>query len=313
MKNIWMKTAATAGLALMLMSGTALAGNAAPRTDVVIEGDQITLGDVFSGVTQNADRVLAPAPSPGRPLTLDVRDLQRISNAFHLDWKPLANDEKTVITSASTVIAAEQVKRALADALAERFPERAFEISLPASSYPLTLVGKFSGRVEVTDLAYDPARGFFDAGILVPSAGQKKDFTAKVSGRIARLVEVPVLSDNIRAGSVIGKGDVTYVTMRDGDIGQNILLDAQQLVGQTPRRGIGALKPLQASDLQAPSLVEKGELVTVFLKKGKLSLSVKGRALENGADGATIRVLNPTSNKVVDATVTGPQSVTIVM
>lgn len=313
MKTRWMKKAAVAGFALMLLSGTALAGNALPKSEVALEGNQVTLGDVFSGLSENADHVLAPAPAPGRNLTLDAGDLLRISDAFHLGWKPLSRNEKTVISSVSTLIDEGQVRQAIEKTLAERFPERKFEIDLPASSYPIVLSGKFSSEPEVSDLGYDPARGFFNASLVIPAQGQKKDFTVKVSGRIHRLIDVPVLVDSLRAGSVIGKGDITYITQRDGDLGQNTLLDSNQLLGQAPRRGVNALTPLQSADIEQPDVVKKGESVTMILKKGKLSLSVKGKALEGGADGATIRVLNPSSNKVVDATVTGPQTVKIIL
>lgn len=313
MKARWMKKAVVAGVALMLLSGTAMAGNALPKSRVVLESDQVTLGDVFSGVTQSAGHVLAPAPAPGRDLILSSGDLQRISNAFHLGWKPLQGDEKTVISSVMTTIGLGDIRQALEKTLAERFPERKFDIDLPPSSYPIVLAGKFASKPEVTSLDYDPARGSFNASLLVQSTGQKKDFTAEISGKLFKLIEVPVLSGNLRAGSIIKESDITYVTMRDGDVGQNTLLDAAELTGQTPRRGVVALKPLQGADITTPNTIEKGALVTVILKKGKLSLSVKGKALEAGADGATIRVLNTSSNKTVEAKITGPETVSVVM
>ena len=61
---------------------------AIPKSDSVITHDQITLGDVFDGVTADADHYLAPAPELGKTITLGTYDLVRISDAFNLGWTP---------------------------------------------------------------------------------------------------------------------------------------------------------------------------------------------------------------------------------
>ena len=80
--------------------------------------------------------------------------------------------------------------------------------------------------------------------------------------------------------------------------------------GLTPRRMIAAGKPVKANDVQAPRIVARGEAVTLIYKAGALNLTARGKALEFGAKGDVIRVVNTQSNRSIDAIVTGDQEVT---
>ena len=42
-----------------------------------------------------------------------------------------------------------------------------------------------------------------------------------------------------------------------------------------------------------------------------IQLTAKGRALDNGSKGETIRIVNKSSNKIVEGTVTAPQTVSV--
>jgi flagella basal body P-ring formation protein FlgA len=68
-------------------------------------------------------------------------------------------------------------------------------------------------------------------------------------------------------------------------------------------------QPLQSSDIERPIVIAKGALVTITYEVPGLSLSDQGRALEPGAIGDTISVLNPGSHKTLLATVVSPDRV----
>jgi flagellar basal body P-ring formation protein FlgA len=57
--------------------------------------------------------------------------------------------------------------------------------------------------------------------------------------------------------------------------------------------------------------VEKGALVTMIVQTPFMTLSTQGRALDEGAMGDTIRVMNARSRKVVEAQVTKSDTVMI--
>ena len=71
------------------------------------------------------------------------------------------------------------------------------------------------------------------------------------------------------------------------------------------KRGLRPGTPLQASFVQRPILVAKGSLVTIYLKVPRMTLTTKGKALENGSDGDTVRIANTRSKTIIQAEVIG--------
>jgi flagella basal body P-ring formation protein FlgA len=56
----------------------------------------------------------------------------------------------------------------------------------------------------------------------------------------------------------------------------------------------------------ADAAVRRGDAVTLVYRAPGMSLSMRTRALEDGAVGQSVRLLNTASNRTIDAVVTGP-------
>jgi flagella basal body P-ring formation protein FlgA len=281
---------------------------ATPRKENVIMHDQITLGDVFDGVRDNADYSLAPAPAPGRSVTLNAGDLARISEAFHLGWAPDGSLQQVVIRRSSREIGAHDIQQALQKKLAEELKGGKLELELSDPSVSFRVPDGTDKTVNVESLTYDAARGEFKATV---SAAPAPEIKKEVKGRFYSISRLPVLKTPLRQGDVISAHDIDYIDIRAADISPGMVVDAAKLVGQTPRRGISALKPITAGDVQLPLIIKKGDLVTMMLKSDILSLTAQGRALESGSAGEVVRVMNTSSKQVVEGVIAGPQTVSI--
>ena len=66
---------------------------------------------------------------------------------------------------------------------------------------------------------------------------------------------------------------------------------------------------IDSGDVQTQVMVAKGKIVTLTFSKGGIMLSTKGKALENGGLGDTVRVMNAQSKNIVEGTVTAPETV----
>lgn len=281
---------------------------AAPKENVTITGDQITLGDVFDGVTDNADYYLAPAPAPGKTKVLNAHDLTRISNTFNLGWAPNGSFHQTVIRNASAALDAYDIQSALQAKLSESVPGQKLEVQLDNPNLTLVTPMDVSRAVKVENLKLDPAKGEFKALVSAEAAPESR---AEVRGRFQQVVTLPVLKSPLRLGDVISENDIEYVDTRAADVTPAMIVNANNLIGRTPRRGLPAMKPITASDVRAPTVIKKGDLVLMSLKSSVLSLTTQGRAMEDGSTGDAIRVMNLTSKQVVSATIDGPQAVTV--
>lgn len=281
---------------------TALAFGAAqaaePKVSSIVSGDSVTVGDVFDGAGAFADRYLAPAPEGS--LVLNAHDLKRISDAFGLGWQPATNRESVVVRRERAGTDRYAIAAAVQDALAAQLPGRGFEAELSDPSASMRGTG-----VKAVSMKFDVQKGTFSA--LLSTDREKKE----VNGRLHLLERVPVLKAAMRAGEIIDAHDIEYVEMRAAEIPASMILKAEQLVGQTPRRNVGAMKPVMAADIGAPVMVKKGEMVTVSLNSGALNLVMQAKALQAGAEGDVVRVLNTASNRTLEGVVTGPQAVSL--
>jgi flagella basal body P-ring formation protein FlgA len=114
---------------------------------------------------------------------------------------------------------------------------------------------------------------------------------------------VPVLARRIGAGEVIGPRDIDYVALQADRVASNVVTDAASLIGAAPRRGLRPGQPVRASEIGAPVLVEKNQMVLLRVQTASMQLTAQGRALQEGARGDTVRVVNTKSNTVVTGTV----------
>lgn len=278
---------------------------ATPRNESIVTHDQVTLADVFDGVTDNASYVLAPAPDMGRTLTLNVNDLTRIAKVFDLDWQPGTTPQQTVIRRAFNEVGATDIKEAVINRLEAQLGGQRLDADLADPTTTLKVPGAEVASISVDNLHIDAARGEFTATV---SAG---DARKDVNGKYYTIAQLPVLKAPLRPGDVITKGDVDYIDVRSSDVSPTMIVDADRLIGQTPKRGLSALKPLVASDVTAPMIIKKGDLVTMTLQSDIMMLTTQGRAMENGAAGDVVKVMNTSSKQTIDAVVTGPQAVTV--
>lgn len=100
------------------------------------------------------------------------------------------------------------------------------------------------------------------------------------------------------AGTVISAAD-----LRASDGNYRGLTDPSQAIGLQTRITIYEGRPIQASLLQAPILVNRNQLVRLDFQKGTLRIATSGRSLDQGASGDLVRVMNLGSRSTITARV----------
>jgi flagellar basal body P-ring formation protein FlgA len=124
-------------------------------------------------------------------------------------------------------------------------------------------------------------------------------------------VDVAVPAHDIARGAKIAEDDLTYQAVSAGRAGSNIIRDIADVAGKEARRALRAGELIRPTDLKRPTLVAKGATVTMIFEAPGMRLTSVGRALNEGAEGDSITVLNPTSYRQVEATVTAPGTVRV--
>ncbi|MCB1783220.1 MAG: flagellar basal body P-ring formation protein FlgA [Alphaproteobacteria bacterium] len=280
------------------------------KENTVVTDNTIKLGDIFYGLGTNEDRVLGMAPRPGQEMTLNARTLLRIALAMDLQWRPSSAADHVILRREATVIDHDTIASQLKNALSDKGVGGRFAISIPQDSSEIVLPHDQPATLDVTRISYDRNSGRFDAMLAAPSKDNPIQQVA-ISGLVQPVVEIPVLKENIQNGRIIRASDIDFVDLRENDFKSGTVVDPQALVGMTPRRMAFAGRPLLQNEIIAPQIVARGEMVTINLHDGPLNLTAQGKALENGAKGDMIRVLNTASNITLQALVTGEKEVQV--
>lgn len=117
--------------------------------------------------------------------------------------------------------------------------------------------------------------------------------------------EVLVLIRDIARGAIVSADDVEWQATKPGWGSRNVLgYDAA--VGMEAKRPLKSGQPLQAADVKAPSVIRKGDPVTLIYATKGVKLTVDGVAQADAARGDSLRVLNTYSKRTIDAVASGP-------
>lgn len=278
---------------------------------IEVHDGYVRLGDLFDPIERYADRVVARAPEPGQELVLPAMWLWKAAKTFGVDWQPATKSDTVTVIRPSAVVSTAQIEELIRDAHFRRTGEDDLvemetagvppRIDLPVTASPTARVDRFE---------LDTRSGRFSATVVAPATGRTLE-RVHVTGRFHRLVEVPVPVTRLGRDHIIRERDIEIRRLREEGLGANLIVDPARLVGQSVRRSLSGGEPVRTGDVQPPVLVEKNRIVTVTLKTDTMVLTVQGRALEDGAEGETIRVQNTQSTTVIDAIVTGPGRVDV--
>lgn len=280
------------------------------KTSSVIDDNTIMLSDIFSGLPDGKDKALGPAPRPGQDMTLNARTLMRIAIALDLPWRPVHAGEYVVLSRAATVIDAEMIEDVLQTEIAQSGLSGTYKLAFAGSMNEIILPLDQPASVEVQSINVRQNQNRFDAVLVAPSKDEPLQ-TLRVSGALHRMIDVPVLTSPVRKGAVIGKRDIELISVREDEVRGDMVISADDLIGMTPKRIVMPGKMVKVNDLQAPLIVERGDLVTMTFNDGGMTLTARGKALENGAKGDLVRIANASSSRTVEAVVTGQREVLV--
>lgn len=278
------------------------------RAAVAVDSADITVRDIFPGA--ESDAVVAKTPAPGRRLILDAYTLRRIAKRHKVRWQPRTRLDQTVITRESRVLNTSEIEAALQRSLVAQGMPEGRKVELTNRSINIRVATNLPRPFRINNPILD-SRSRRVSAVLSVSSENREKLNYRIEGFTYSVVDVPVLNRRVRRGEVIASGDVIWKSIRKDDVGRNVVRDRKAAIGQAARRYLASGAQIMIDDLEAPKIVRKGSLVTIYLETPNLRLTAKARASEDGAMDETIRVVNVRSKKTVEAVVRGPSKVAI--
>ena len=164
----------------------------------------------------------------------------------------------------------------------------------------------------VTRMNADPRTGRFDISFELPGSAMSRRLPLRFTGTAREMIEVATLTRPLRAGRDHQGLRRDHRAPPEGRSRHRRASSPEQAIGMAAARA-DARRPgaCARNDLMKPIVVQRNEPVTIVYEVPGILLTVRGKALEAGAVGDIINVINVQSNRTVQATVIGPGRVTI--
>lgn len=305
-----MITRTSTALAALLFGLLAPGGaSAAPelRQDITVVAGIVTVGDMFADAGEFADRPLFRAPRPGTAGTVGLRAIRAAVRAAGLTDFDTGDISSVRVGRAATVVDEAMLTELLADELRRRGIAHddvvvrasfdAGELELHAEAVP--------EPVKLQELTHAPGTGNFTARFAIAGLDRSVDLT----GHVQLLVEAPHLATGMATGTILAADDIEMRLVPLRFAGANGIADPDQLIGKQLRHQSRGGLLLRPDDVVEPQTVKRNDMVTVVLRNGPLTLTVKGQALNSAAAGHPVQVLNTGSRKILHGVATANGSV----
>ena len=298
-----MKSILSVVIALLFVGANGLRAEAASlKSPTSVQADVVKLGDLFTGTGEKAVQIVARSPAPGERLVLNAGQLDAMAKSGGLNWTSENRFVRAVVTRQARVIDTEEIKGQLIAALRSEGLDQSWHIELGKNDLTAKIAMDEDRPIGILNPRFSIHSKRFSAVLETPRGTDATD-RQQITGTIYQMTEIPVLSRRVQRGDIVREHDLEFISLPQEKVGRNTLIDKHQIVGKQTRRLVASGKPIRAGDLQAPVMVEKGNLVTLVLRTEKMLISARGKALDNGAAGDIIRVLNTRSKQTIEGVV----------
>ena len=128
--------------------------------------------------------------------------------------------------------------------------------------------------------------------------------------RLSVTAPIFVAARYLSAGTEITRADLRIA---DADVTRErgVLRADEPVEGMVLRRDLAAGEPLRGNLLDAPTLVRRGQRVTLLASGGPIRIRMGGTAMGDGRRGERIRVRNTSSGRIVEGIVRSSDQVEI--
>ena len=284
------------------------------KAEAVVTGDIVRIGDLVENAGEAAEVAIFRAPDVGQTGSVPAsRVLEAVlpHRVLGLDTRGLA---EVVVTRASRQITSKDMEARILRALAGQsgLADAAnLSVMFDNDIKPLQVEAAITAELRIERLSYDPRSGRFDVSFELPGSAVARRLPLRFTGAIGETFEALVPARAIAQGEMIRAGDLVPARRPKSEAASNVVREAEQAVGRAAKRALRAGAVVYQGDFVKPEIVARNEAVTISYEVPGIVVSIRGQALEPGALGDVINVLNAQSKKTLQATITGPGRVSV--
>lgn len=288
------------------------------RAEVTVSGDVVRLRDVILNSGRFGDIAIFRSPDMGHTGAVPTWRIVEAAERAGLRGIDVGAISETLVTRAGRLVPLAEMEERVAASIARAIgvsESARIAVTFDRDVRPIAVEQESRGELVISRINHDVRGGRFEATFdIADSAIARRLGGFRVAGNASETVEIIVPARPINRGETIRASDLMIETRRRNEVGA-IAADAVtmliQAAGQAARRPLQAGRPFRAADLMKPELVERNGSILMLYELPGLALTMRGRALEAGAEGDVIQVQNTATRRTMQAIVTGPNKVTI--
>ena len=275
---------------------------------VTVVGEIVRIGDLVENAGAAANIAIFRAPDLGQTGRVAVERVVAAVIPHEIVDLETRGLMEVVVTRASTTITVKDIETRITQALAGRQRNTdANNLTLTFDSEARSIYLEPGSDLRLARVAFDPRSGRFD--VLFERPGTRNFL--RYTGTYAETFEAAVLARPLAVGEVVRASDVTIARRPKTDFAANVITTAEQATGLAARRAMRPGDVLRQTDLAKAEVVARNDNVTITFQVPGITLTMRGKALEGGAHGDTINVLNVQSKRSIQATIAGPGHVVV--
>ncbi len=283
------------------------------RPAVVVTSGVVRVGDLIDNAGIIANVPIFRSPDLGATGTVSADAVVEAVRAHALVGLDTAGLTEVSVTRASRAIAPKEIEGLLTEALAKRYRLGAAQdivLNFDRELHTIHVDPSAKGEPRVGRIDFNALTGRFAASLDIPISATGHG-AIRVTGRAAATIETIAVAHAVARGEILKQSDVAVERRDRREIRGDVLKEPEQAVGLAARNTLEPGRPLRASDLMKPEIVRRNEMVTLVYRVPGITLTVRGRAAEGGAEGDLISVLNEQSKRTVQGIVVGPGRVVV--
>jgi flagellar basal body P-ring formation protein FlgA len=304
---------------LVLLAGAAAAQSTSPasapvaklKREVVVSGALVRIGDLLDDAGPAADIAIFRAPDIGETGEVPAYRVLDAVRPYGVTVDTAGNTE-VAVTRAGRVMTAGVIEASIARLLAPRAgvaDPHNLGITLDGEPPPLRLPDT-SGDLRAAQVNYNARSGRFDIIFELPASGMRRA-AVRYTGTAMETVAVAVVARPLARGEIVKAGDVVIERRPKSAFHDDLSEPSGNPVGLAVRRQLRPGQALHVADLMKPEIVQRNEEVTLIYEVPGLTLTARGKAIDAGAEGDLVNVLNTQSKRTVQGTVAGPARVIV--
>jgi flagella basal body P-ring formation protein FlgA len=282
------------------------------KRDVTVASDLVRIGDVLENAGPSARVPIFRAPDLGQTGTVSAARVMEALRPHGFSIVETHGISEIAVTRAARTFTVKDLEQRIAEELAGQFglgEAKNLTVTIERDTKPVQ-VEPNAGDLQVGRVLYDRS-GRFDVTFDVPGSSAARRTPLRFTGTVVETVEIAVLARALNRSEVVKASDVAIERRPKAELRGDINATGAGLVGLATKRAVRAGEVLHTADFMKPEIVQRNENVTLVYEAPGLVLTMRGKAMETGALGDTVNVLNIQSKRTVQGTISGPGQVSV--